>query len=252
MSHFGKNIKKIRTIKKLSQSAFADLFNLKRASIGAYEEGRAEAKIDTIIEIAKYFSISVDQLLAKELTMNEIIHFDLFKHQVDKNAGGITGLSGITIPYIPVILSKEYIVKSKEQDFIKQFPIISLPNLKKTNRAFEHEGMEMLSQNAGLHHGDILICEKQSLKKKNITLNKLYVVVTENSIIRRRLTSIEDNLIFSADNPDFEAIHLPFNSIFELWKVKGVYSISMKKTVSYEDRILKLESQIQQLINNAQ
>jgi transcriptional regulator with XRE-family HTH domain len=52
MSYFGRNIRKIRAAKNISQSSFADLFKLTRASIGAYEEGRAEAKIDTIIEIA--------------------------------------------------------------------------------------------------------------------------------------------------------------------------------------------------------
>ena len=50
------------------------MFNLKRGSIGAYEEGRAEAKIDTVIEIAEYFQLSLDQLLKKELTINEIYH----------------------------------------------------------------------------------------------------------------------------------------------------------------------------------
>jgi transcriptional regulator with XRE-family HTH domain len=74
MSYFGRNIRKIRNAKKISQTAFADLFNLKRGSIGAYEEGRAEAKIDTIIEIADYFQLSLDQLLRKELTINEIYH----------------------------------------------------------------------------------------------------------------------------------------------------------------------------------
>lgn len=74
MSYFGRNIRKIRNAKKISQTTFADLFNLKRGSISAYEEGRAEAKIDTIIEIADYFQLTLDQLLKKELTINEIYH----------------------------------------------------------------------------------------------------------------------------------------------------------------------------------
>ena len=46
MSFFGKNIKKIRSVKSLSQQAFADLFDLKRGTLGAYEEGRSEPKIE--------------------------------------------------------------------------------------------------------------------------------------------------------------------------------------------------------------
>lgn len=59
----------------MSQSDFAELFDLKRTAIGSYEEGRAEAKIDTIIKIADYFKLSLDKLLRKELTVNEIFHF---------------------------------------------------------------------------------------------------------------------------------------------------------------------------------
>jgi transcriptional regulator with XRE-family HTH domain len=72
MSHIGQNIKKIRIIKNLSQQAFSELFNITRASVGAYEEGRAEPKIDTSIAIAKHFNLSLDQLMTKELTVNKL------------------------------------------------------------------------------------------------------------------------------------------------------------------------------------
>ncbi|MEP5132314.1 helix-turn-helix domain-containing protein, partial [Nonlabens ulvanivorans] len=76
MSFFGKNIKKIRGIKSLSQQAFADLFDLKRGTLGAYEEGRSEPKIETIIKIANYFSISIDDILTAELTVNQLLKFN--------------------------------------------------------------------------------------------------------------------------------------------------------------------------------
>lgn len=75
MPFFGKNIKKIRSIKSLSQQAFADLFSLKRGTLGAYEEGRSRPKIDTVIKVANYFSISMDSLLKRDLTVNELMHF---------------------------------------------------------------------------------------------------------------------------------------------------------------------------------
>ncbi len=74
MSFFGKNIRKIRIAKKMTQTEFAKLFNLKRTAIGAYEEGRAEAKVDTLIKISEYFRISLDVLLKKEITVNDIFH----------------------------------------------------------------------------------------------------------------------------------------------------------------------------------
>jgi len=76
MSFFGKNIRKIRIAKKMTQTEFAKLFELKRTALGSYEEGRAEAKVDTVIKVADYFKLSLDQLLRKELTINEIFHFN--------------------------------------------------------------------------------------------------------------------------------------------------------------------------------
>jgi len=76
MSYFGQNIRKIRIVKKLTQTEFAELFELSRTAVGSYEEGRAEAKIDTIIKIADHFELSLDQLLRMELTINDIFHFN--------------------------------------------------------------------------------------------------------------------------------------------------------------------------------
>ena len=77
MSKIGMNIRKIRATKGLSQTAFANLFNITRASIGAYEEGRAEPKTDIMLQIAKYFSIPVESLLSEELTVNRLTNFNL-------------------------------------------------------------------------------------------------------------------------------------------------------------------------------
>ena len=46
MSKIGKNIKKIRTVKNLNQQDIADFLGLSRASVGAYEEERAELKLN--------------------------------------------------------------------------------------------------------------------------------------------------------------------------------------------------------------
>jgi len=75
MSYIGKNIRKIRMSKKLTQTEFAELFDLKRTAVGSYEEGRAEPKIDTLIKIADYFKLSLDNLMRKELSINEIFRF---------------------------------------------------------------------------------------------------------------------------------------------------------------------------------
>ncbi|MCT4664705.1 MAG: helix-turn-helix domain-containing protein [Flavobacteriales bacterium] len=98
MSTFGKNIKKIRKAKNLSQLAFAELFDLKRPTLGAYEEDRSMPKIDTVIRIANHFGISIDILLTQEVTINQLSNItdDLLVH----------GLSSISVENeAPVLFS---------------------------------------------------------------------------------------------------------------------------------------------------
>jgi DNA-binding XRE family transcriptional regulator len=75
-SILSRNIKKLRAFKNVNQTEFANLFETKRSSIGAYEEGRAEPKLETLIKITNYFKLSLDDLVKKELTINQITKFD--------------------------------------------------------------------------------------------------------------------------------------------------------------------------------
>lgn len=72
MSFFGANIKTIRQAKGLSQQAFADLFDLTRGVIGAYEEGRSEPKIATLLTVVHYFNLDLDKFLTIPLTTDDL------------------------------------------------------------------------------------------------------------------------------------------------------------------------------------
>lgn len=128
MSHIGKNIRKIRKVKNLNQTQFAELFDLKRPSIGAYEEGRAEPKISTITQIANYFGISLDDLLNKELSVNDLYHFDIFKKDFVKNKAHQLRPSKVVTDFRQVL----YVSRDRRSDFFSQasqadFPKIELP-----------------------------------------------------------------------------------------------------------------------------
>lgn len=72
MSFFGANIKTVRQAKGLSQQAFADLFDLNRGVIGAYEEGRSEPKIATLLTVVHYFNLDLDKFLTVPLTIDDL------------------------------------------------------------------------------------------------------------------------------------------------------------------------------------
>lgn len=265
MSYIGKNIKKIRTVRKLSQAAFADLFNLARPSVGAYEEGRSEPKIDTIIAIANHFSLSTDALLRKELTVNELYSFDILKGEFDptqmppalgkslkaaKKEGGFNvGNYTEGIPLVEKINVLEYIVNLQNKDFIINLKRIRLPaETQGILRAFEHSGDEMFYHDRGIHDGDVLLTKKLDTVPKKSKHESVFVVVTAKGIITRRLLSVEDEAIhLQADNSAYENKTVAKEDILELWQAIGVWSQHVSPPSLLESRLMYVENQVSQM-----
>lgn len=254
MSFIGKNIKKIRTVKKLSQASFAELFNLARPSVGAYEEGRAEPKIDTIVQIAHFFGLSIDLLLNKELTINDLYKFDVIVN--DLNDGNLPEVQEDTVAMPPggialVLVDKyiEYIVNYQNKDFISKLKKIYLPATRKEkSRAFQMNGSEMEYNHNGLHHGDILLCYQiEGLTNKKIKKGKVFVAITKESFIIRRATGIGKQIEFSSDDPNYSSAYLNLADILELWEVYGVYSTYLNPPSALEARILEVENDIREI-----
>ncbi len=253
MSQIGKNIKRIRSTKKLSQSQFAEIFNLTRGSVGAYEEGRAEPKIDTIIQIANYFSLSIDLLLNKELTVNDLYHFDVLNQKLNEahhfQRPGSKAFRKGGIGFVRIESQLEYIVNHTNRDFISNLPQIELPvNFKGTTRAFELNGSEMEYNQNGLHHGDILLCLHEPLQEFKPHIGNVYVIIRNEAIITRRLRSISGkNIVFASDDPNYPFITANSNEILELWAVKGAYSTYLHPPKMIENRVMLLENRLEEL-----
>lgn len=63
MQHIGKNIKKIREEKALTQQSIADLIAMHRSNYSRVETGDRDLSIDAIGKVAKYFNMTIDQLV---------------------------------------------------------------------------------------------------------------------------------------------------------------------------------------------
>ena len=254
MSFIGKNIKKIRSVKRLNQQAFADIFGLSRANVGSYEEGRAEPKIDTIIKIANYFSISLELLLSKELTVNELYRFNIFKTDTEKEKDHTTKYEQAKnqekeIPFVANNIDINYLANYHEEDFIAGLAHLKLPVEAETKlRAFEHNGNEMQFDNHGIVHGDILVCAQANLKEPGkLVKNHVYVFVTKEKIFTRRLASAGKSLGLKADNQYFDPIDIDQKDILEAWEVKGIYSTNVQPPLLLEERVMELERKFEGL-----
>lgn len=62
----GKNIRRLRRQKELKQSALAMDLNIRRQTISAYERGVTLPDIYTLIRIADYFQVTLDELSGRK------------------------------------------------------------------------------------------------------------------------------------------------------------------------------------------
>ena len=240
MSFFGKNIKKIRAVKKLSQSAFADIFKLKRGSIGAYEEGRAEAKIDTIISIADYFKLSLDQLLKNELTINEIYHLDSINKKFDHSK---STTKENYIPYISIPSKNKFIQSFGNQDFLDQLPKICIPFVTQKYMAFECFNSSMLGQFSGIKQGDILISQLIKFDDiKNFPQQNIIIILHESDLIIGLPEIIAEKLILHPVNMNFPKHYVSTKKVKKVWLIEKIITDSFIKEETIEQRVQKLEN----------
>ena len=59
----GKQIKHYRKAKGWTQAELAEKLGLKRSALGAYEEGRSEPRLETLVAMAQRFNVSIDTLV---------------------------------------------------------------------------------------------------------------------------------------------------------------------------------------------
>ena len=59
-------LKQLREDAGYSQYSFADAFGTKQSTVGGWESGAREPKIETLIKIANFYNVSLDYLLGRE------------------------------------------------------------------------------------------------------------------------------------------------------------------------------------------
>lgn len=247
MSIIGKNIRKIRTVKKLSQASFAEIFNLARPSVGAYEEERSEPKLETVIQIANYFGISIDSLLTKELTINDLYNFnvhleeDVKDHVVQEKKAGI-GEDFIKSVLVPGEKQLEYIVHISNRDFISSLPKVLVPKYHDKNiRAFEMTADDMHDNLHGINMGDLVFGRKLKAPYK-FPKGKLQILITKEKVYIRRVNSRKDQLELIPDNSNFDPVAIAKGEVIEAWEVFGYFSQKIEAPTLISERIMHLEN----------
>jgi transcriptional regulator with XRE-family HTH domain len=237
MKMISKNIKHLRSLKKLSQEGLADELGVTRSRIGSYEENRSSPTIEMLIKLSDYFKIPVDILIKNDLTKSKESSFIeignqrvLFPIIVDSNNENL-------IEVVPVKASAGYLAGYDDPEYIEQLEKIKLPFLPTgKHRAFPIKGDSMLPMKSGSYVVGRFVEDRNDIKS-----GKTYVLVTLNDgmVYKRVLNNIDLNnsLLLISDNKMYHDYSVPINEVLEIWE----FTCSIN-TQEYSEQELKISS----------
>ena len=218
MSQAGQNLKYLRKLRGWTQEEFANKLGIKRSLVGAYEEERADPRIDILEIVGDIFKLSLDELLLKDLSDTGGSYLAKRRQQkmmsADRNV----------IHFVPVKAAAGYLAGYADTEFIDELNTFTLPMLAGGNyRAFEIIGDSMLPTPSG----SIIVGEKVD-SLEDIKNSMAYIVVSRNEgIVYKRIVKsnkAKNKLTLVSDNPQYQPYQVNADDVVELWLAQSVIS----------------------------
>jgi len=211
MSTAGKNLKYLRKLRGWTQEEFATKLQIKRSLLGAYEEERAEPRIEVLEIVGEMFKLTLDDLFLKDLSDTKGNY--LAKRRAQKLAAGTN-----EIQFVPVKAAAGYLAGYADPEFIDELNTFTLPMLAPGQyRAFEIVGDSMLPTPSG----SIIVGEKVE-DINDVKNNFTYIVVSRNEgIVYKRVMKnnrSKNKYTLVSDNPTYQPYHVNGEDILEVWK----------------------------------
>ncbi len=215
MAISNQNLKYLRKLRGWTQEEFANKLRIKRSLLGAYEEERAEPRIDVLEVVCDIFKLTLDDLLRKDLSDNKSNY--LAKRRALKLASGRTD-----IPFVPVKAAAGYLAGYADPEFVDELNTFTLPMLTGGNyRAFEIIGDSMLPTPSG----SVIVGEKVD-NLDDIKNDVPCIVVSRNEgIVYKRVQKTartKNKLTLVSDNPIYHPYTMNTDDVLEMWQAQMV------------------------------
>ena len=218
MSFAGKNLRYLRRLRGWTQEEFANKLKIKRSLVGAYEEERAEPRLEVLQNICSIFKLSLDDLFLKDLT-DEKTGTYLDKRRLMKMN---TETELRQIQFVPVKAAAGYLAGYADPEFLDELNTFTLPMLAPGHyRAFEIVGDSMLPTPSG----SVIVGEKVETIEEVKTSNAYIVVSKNNGIVYKRInrsSRVKNKVMLVSDNPQYEPYPINMEDIIELWKAQMI------------------------------
>ncbi len=262
MVDMGKNIRFIRKKLQLTQEQFGQQLGIKRSLVGAYEEGRAEPRLELLQKMALLAGFSLDSLIGHDLTTAGGQSMEKTDYARGKQVlvVSVDSEKKDNIELVPQKAAAGYLNGYGDPEFVKELPKFKLPILSSgTYRAFEISGDSMLP----ILSGTIIIGQYVE-HLSDIKNGKTYVLVTsrEGIVYKRAFNYLNENgkLFLVSDNRQYAPFQIDGEEVLEAWAAKAYISVQFpdveegqKMTVdNLTNLVLNLQQELQEMKSEKQ
>jgi transcriptional regulator with XRE-family HTH domain len=255
MSYAGKNLKYIRKQREWTQEEMANQLQIKRSLVGAYEEERAEPRLEVQEAICALFNISLEEFLFQDLSEKEnagaesgsgMSYLDRRRSmKTDKSSSSAT-----IVPFVPVKAAAGYLAGYADPEFLDELNTFTLPMLAPGEyRAFEIIGDSMLPTPSG----SVIVGEKVNSIKDVKNSNTYIVVSNADGVVYKRIITNDDNknkLTLLSDNPLYEPYQVNSEDIVEVWKAVYIIHKAGAQPMWNVDQLAGVVNSLQDKISN--
>lgn len=246
MNYAGKNLKYLRKQKGWTQEEFAQKLGIKRSLVGAYEEERAEPKLEAMEKTCSIFNLTLDELILKDLSVGKAASSYLEKRRGLKMETSSNGI----IHFVPAKAAAGYLNGYADPDFVDELNTFTLPMLAPGNyRAFEIIGDSMMPTPSG----SVIVGEKLETLEDVKTSNTYVLLSKSDGVVYKRIVKdvkAKNKLTLVSDNPSYEPYQMRADEVLEIWK--AVYILQKASLVQRwnVNELAGMVNNLQQQVND--
>ena len=253
MSYAGKNLKYIRKQREWTQEEMANQLQIKRSLVGAYEEERAEPRLEVQEAICALFNISLEEFLFQDLSEKAGSSSDAGMSYLDRRRSMKMDKSSSAapiVPFVPVKAAAGYLAGYADPEFLDELNTFTLPMLAPGDyRAFEIIGDSMLPTPSG----SVIVGEKVDSIRDVKNSNTYIVVSNADGVVYKRIITNDDNkdkLTLLSDNPLYEPYQVNSQDIVEIWKAVYIIHKAGAQPMWNVDQLAGVVNSLQDKISN--
>lgn len=233
MSALNKNIKKIRSLKGMSQAEFAQLFDLTRANIGSYEEGRAQPKMEVVVKMANHFGLSLDDFVNRELSVNDLSNFGT----LPEGEGVKEGRSKLPFQRVPFVTHDtigKFLSIGRSKD------ALTVPLGFEADFAYQLNGHHLEGTN-GIANNDVLFLKR--VAPEEMQHGFVHAIWHKKELIAGICTINREELELKGISESNVVLSIPRKSVKKVWRLVSTLSVHQTnfEYLLLKERIEELE-----------